>query len=108
MDFALARYEDGVLTIPMVPPVAIGGWSIRYTEQKRFGGSTNLITKSVASGFNGASGITITNSGQGIFNIAINSVDSSGLEYGNDAFVVERMDSGHRTSLTEGYRLINP
>lgn len=107
-DFSLARYEDGILTISMAPPVAIGAWDIRFRVQKRFGGTSGLITKSITSGFNGSSGITITNSGQGQFNVAINSRDTSGLEYGNYAFSTERFESGSRTILSEGYLQLMP
>jgi hypothetical protein len=104
----LIKYEDGILTVSMSPPVAIGGWEIQFKTTKRFGGTTNLFTKSVASGFNGQSGITITNSGAGIFNIQVNSVDSSGLDFGNYAAVSERLNSGSRTTLTEGFLLLMP
>jgi hypothetical protein len=107
-NFTLARLEDGVLTIGLEPPAAIGGWNLQLTCMKRFGGQTPLFLKSCASGFNGVSGITVVNSGQGIFNIPINSVDTSGSEYGNYATFIERLDSGFRTVIDEGYLTVNP
>lgn len=104
VDMVSYRYEDAVLTVGLAPPVAIGGWNIRYQVSHRFGGSSGLITKSAASGYGGGvSGITVTNSGQGIFNIAINGADTSGLEYGNYAYAIERLDSGNRSVLSEGH-----
>lgn len=107
-DFAFIKFEDGVLTISMSPPVAIGGWEIQFKTTKRFGGVNNLITKSVSSGYNGQSGITVTNSGAGIFNVALGTQDTSGLEYGNYAAVTQRLNSGSMTTLTEGFLLLMP
>lgn len=107
-DFAFTRYDDGILTMPMVPPVAVGGWNVQFKVQHRFGGISGLIVKSMASGFSGVSGITVTNSGNGVFNIALNSADTSGMEYGNYSFAVERLDSGSRTLLSEGYLILLP
>lgn len=107
-NFSLARYEDGVLIVSMAPPVAIGAWSLRFQVQKRFGGSSNLITKTSTSGYNGTSGITITNSGEGVFNVAINGVDTSGLDYGNYSYSTDRLDSGNRKTLSEGYLVLLP
>ena len=108
VDYSLAKYEDGVLTLELQPPVAVGGWTLRYTETKRFGGLSGSVYKWAASGFNNVSGINVVNSGQGIMKITINSPDSSGRDFGNYAFVVERVDSGHRTVLAEGYHKMGP
>ena len=70
-----------MLTVTLTPPTNIGGWSIRWMAQRYFGGLSGLVTKYTASGFDGQSGITITNSGQGVFNVQINSADSSGMPY---------------------------
>ena len=107
-DFSLAKFQDGTLTISMAPPQAIGGWPINFTVEKRYGSSDSLILKSVSSGFNGVSGITVVNSGQGVFNIAINSIDTSGLDWGNYATRSERVNSGARTPITEGFLLLTP
>ena len=109
LDFPLNRFEDGVFVVSMSPPQDISNWSLRFFMQHRFGGVSGLIQKYAASGYGGGvSGITITNSGQGVFNIAFRSVDTSGLEYGNYAYTVERTESGHRQILTEGYMNILP
>ncbi len=104
-DWALAKDEDGTLTIQMTPPTAVGGWDARFDIAKRFGG-TPIVTKYVASGFNGVSGITITNSGQGIFSVRIDAADSSGLDEGVYASWLKRTSSGFSTVLFEGYRLL--
>ena len=107
-DFSLARWEDGILTIGMEPPVPIGGWAMDFTLTRRFGQVSGICTKSVASGYNAQSGITVVNSGQGIFSVAIDSVNTSGLDYGNYSYVVMRRDSGHVTALVEGTLLLSP
>lgn len=110
-DFTLARYEDGVLTISLQPPTAIGGWDVRFRVTHRFGGGQvsgeAYVNKSVASGFNGASGITITSSGQGVMNVRLNSIDSSGIPHpGAHAYTLERHNSGFRTVLKDGWFLV--
>ena len=112
IDFGLFRFEDGVLSVEMVPAVSIAGWRLQYTQWKRFqntsGSTSGIITKMAASGFGGGqSGITITNSGQGRFNVALFATDMSGSpgpDPGEYYYKVERMDSGFRQVLTEGYR----
>lgn len=107
-DFAWVRYDDGVLTLGLIPPTPVGGQTVQFQVMKRFGGVSGIFTRSVASGFNGASGITITDSGQGIMQIQIRSADTSGLEYGNIAFMADRLDSGYQTRYAEGYISVNP
>ena len=106
-DFSLARYDDGALIIGMIPPTPVGGWNIQFSLMKHLGGS-GFVNKIVTSGFNNLSGISVTNSGQGVFNISLQSQDTSGLPYGNYPYAVERMDSGFRTTLTEGYVILLP
>lgn len=105
-DFSWIKYDDGVLTIALTPPAPIGGWDLRFSLTKRFGGESLLVTKSCASGYNNVSGINIVNSGQGIFNVALSSVDTSGLQPGLYASRCERMNSGARTTLSEGYMVL--
>jgi len=107
-DIPFTKFEDGTLTISLEPSVAIGGWNIQFQVWKRFGGESGLITKSTASGYNNVSGIDITNSGLGIFDISIGSHDTSGLDFGNYASKAERLTSGNRTVLTEGYLILTP
>ena len=102
-EVTVTRYDDGVLTIGLAPPTAIGGWDISFEVEKRFGGTSGLIVKSIASGYNGQSGITITNSGAGIFTVSITSPNVSGLDYGAYAYQACRLDSGFITTLAEGY-----
>lgn len=105
-DYTIVRGEDGAINLDMTPPTAIGGWDVRFYCTKRFGGVSGLITKSVASGYNGASGITVTNSGQGQMRINLNSADTSGLDIGNYSYKVERLNSGFVSCLSQGYMLV--
>ena len=108
MDWSISRLEDAVLEINLTPPVAIGGWNIHTRIQKRFGDvASGILDKWMASGYYGTSGMNIVNSGQGIFNVAINSVETSGLDFGNYCYNVVRLDSGNRSVLVEGYMTLN-
>jgi hypothetical protein len=108
-DFSLYSREDCTLTISMTPPTAIGGWGIEFRMQRYFGDTqSGGLLKSVASGFSGASGITITNSGQGIFAVDLQAGNTSGLPFGNYAYTAERVDAGQKTVLSIGYALIGP
>lgn len=106
-DFALARYEDGILTMELAPPDDVSGWDIRFSMAKRFGSSgSGYYQASVSSGYSGESGITITNSGIGQMNITIPGSATSGLEYGNYAYNVTRHNP--RVSLAEGFLILQP
>lgn len=106
-DFAIARYEDGILTMELAPPDDVSGWDIRFNIGKRFGSTgSGYYSASVASGYNGQSGIEITNSGVGIMNITIPGSSTSGLEYGNYAYNVTRFNP--RVSLAEGFLILQP
>lgn len=108
-DMPLARWEDGILTVELTPPTPIGGWDIRFKVQKRFGIASGLIQKSAASGFvAGQSGITFVNSGTGIINIAIQKPDTSGLDFGNYAVSIQRVNSGFQTALSQGFLILYP
>jgi hypothetical protein len=107
-DFESIKAVDGVLTVAMSPPVAIGGWEIEFVVNRRTGGESRYISKYVNSGYNNLSGINITSSGQGLIDVSISSLDTSGLQYGNYAFSVNRLGSGVVTKLSEGFMLVNP
>lgn len=100
---SLTAETDTTIGVQLTPAVAIGGWNIEFEMKTHFGGVSGIITKSVASGFNGASGITVTNSGEGLFNISIRAGDTSGLLYAPYAYTTRRDDSGFKTVLTEGF-----
>ena len=106
VDWNLGEREDGLFTVGLAPPIAIGGWNIQFTLLTRFGGISGLVTKSCASGFSGVSGITVTNSGNGTFQVSINSADTSGFNPNAYAYTVERLDTGFRTELLQGYLLL--
>lgn len=110
VDFSMARNEDATLSVSLQPPTPIGGWDLRFQSSKRHGGLSGGLTppKVSASGFSGVSGITVVNSGQGQFNVSLNSVDSSGLDFGAYAYSIERMSSGARSVLTQGFIQILP
>ncbi len=106
---SLQSLEDTSLTISLAPPTAIGGWSLKFQAQHRYGGISGFMTKYTASGYGGVvSGITITNSGQGILSIAINAVDTSGLDFTPYVYQLERTDSGFRTITNYGFLNILP
>lgn len=102
-DFSLHKREDADITVPLVPETAIGGWTVEAQFSKRFGSSSGLITKSMASGYYGVSGMDIVNSGQGQFQFSLRSNDTSGLDAGIYAYTIRRLDSGFVTDLTQGY-----
>ncbi len=105
-DVALSRYEAGLYTVQLTPPAPIGGRQILWALWKRFGSVQPLAQASIDSGIpNGASGLTILDSGQGIFSVDVLTVYSSG-QPGNYAFQTELMDPP-RTVLTRGYIILN-
>ncbi len=107
-DFVVSRGTDLTIGIGIEPPVPVGGWEARFQVTKRFDESSGLITKSIASGFNAASGITLVNSGQGVFSVSLAANDTSGRPYGNYAYTFDRLSSGNVTRIVEGYILLNP
>lgn len=107
-DFGLCRFEDGILTISIIPAIPVGGLDVHLTVAKHFGSTSGVILKSMASGFYNVSGLTILNSGQGIIQANLNSPDTSGLPYGNYAFEVRCYTSGRNTDYTQGYFTVNP
>jgi hypothetical protein len=104
-DFAFCRYCDGVLTVSMTPPVAIGGWTLQVDVSHRMGSVEPLFSRYAASGYVG-SGITIVDSGTGTFAAQIDAPDTSGLDLKNYACLVKRTDSGSRTDIFKGYMLL--
>lgn len=109
-DFVWTKWDDGTLVVEMADPIPVGGLSIEFKTQRRFGDdfASGYVTKSMASGFYGVSGMNIVNSGEGKFNVAIAGVDTSGMDCGEYAFKIARTDSGSRTSYTEGYMSLQP
>lgn len=110
-DFAYTIREDGTLSITLTPPIPVGGQAFQFGVGKRLGGGLDLIQKSVASGYSMSSGvpmsgITVLNSGQGVFQIALNSIDTSGFDPGNYAFSFSRTTSGQYSTAVEGYMLL--
>lgn len=107
VDFTLSRVEVGTLDIPLEPPTAVGGWTIEYQMWRRQGATgTPLSLKSIASGYDAVSGITMINSGQGMFRVSLAPADVSGMSPGNYYYQIIRTDSGQQTLLTQGYRMM--
>lgn len=104
-DFSTQTGEDSSVAMALTSPTSISGWSIRYQETKHFGGSSGLVQRYCASGFNNVSGINVTDGANGRLVVSLRSADSSGRA-GNYAYRIERLDSGFQSVLTEGYRTI--
>ncbi len=102
IDIAFYRSEDGLINVSMTPPVAISGWSLQFQLMHRYGGVVPLINKYCASGFNNVSGINVTNGNLGVFNVALNQPDTSGLVSKNYFASILRTDSGSFGTLAEG------
>ena len=109
-EFSLVEFSDGILTVALSPPTAVGGWSMAFTVTNRFQGVSGLIQKTLASGYGaGQSGITVVDSGQGRFNIRIWGSDGSGqMDPGTYAMQFNRTDSGMVTPIAKGWFLRLP
>lgn len=108
-DFYIVRGNDGLITVGVEPPTPIGGWEIQFLATHRFGGVSGIIDRRVASGYGaGQSGITILNSGQGIFQVNVWAGDTSGSQFGNIVYTAKRLDSGFQTDLALGTIVLQP
>lgn len=106
MDFSFTAGQDGVIHVSLQPPMPIGGLDIEFTLCKRQGG-TPLITGLCGSGFGaGQSGITVTNSGVGQFDVAMPGRLTSGWEPGNYYHRTRVTTSGRNTPLVDGYDMM--
>ena len=105
-DYSFNVGED--LTLFYSGAAAIGGGTYRFQMMKRFQGGSGLIDCYSASGYNGVSGFTITNSGGGLASIGIQSPWTSGLDPGSYAYDIQQINSGSRQVLQEGYCLLYP
>jgi hypothetical protein len=90
------RGEDVTVTFTTNPPADITGWTMTFTVRDKLGG-TSQFTKTVGSG------ITLTNAPLGQFQVTIASADTSSLAVGRYVWDVRREDSGHKTTLADGY-----
>jgi hypothetical protein len=103
------KYDDGLITIAMTPPQPIGQWSIHFQLNRQAEISVSgLVNKYVGSGYNNVSGINITSSGQGTFNVGITSTDTAALNTGTYYYTAIRTDSGFVSVLSEGYFILQP
>ncbi len=105
--FNIVVGDDGLITLGLTPETPVGGWSVEFDLMRRFGADP-FIVRTCASGFgNGVSGVSVYDSGRGIFQIPLNSQDTSGLDPLNIAFKMVRTDSGERTTVSEGFVNLN-
>ena len=108
-NFALIRGEDAILSVSLNPPTPITDWNLLFRVNRRFGSCSGLIFKSAdLPTFNNVSGINVTNGPGGMFQVTINSVDTSGLSFGNYAFQTVRQDTGSQTVLNTGFLTLLP
>jgi hypothetical protein len=94
--------EDVTLTVTMTPATNITGWTLQFTVRKSYGDSTALITKTIGAG------ITVTDSTNGIFTVAIASGDTTNLDQRAYVFDIQRTNGGNRTVLTIGNLTLLP
>ena len=93
----------------MVPQTPIGGWGLNLTVQARFMGISGLLIASAASGYGaGQSGITIVNSGNGVFSAQIPGIITSGWNSDAYSYAFRRTDSGAVTILACGFLNLLP
>lgn len=104
-DFPVPKFADVGLLVNLTPAQPVGGRSVRFEVRKRYGGSTVLINKTCSPGI--SSGITVTNSGQGVLLVSILSVDTSGLSFGAYPYEVELLDTP-RTPVADGFLIVGP
>ena len=105
-DFGLIPNTDLTLQVQMTPPVNISSWGIQLYMTTRFGGISGVIVSYLASGYsNNVSGMSIINSGQGIFSAFIPKLLMSGRDTGDYAYNFNRTDSGSAAVLVEGFCL---
>lgn len=109
VNFELPRGTDGILTLQMEPPVNTSGWDIHFQVQKRFGASSGLFDAWCGSnGLNNVSGINMRDGNQGILDITVKGIYTSGLPFANYAHTTTRTNSGFNTLLSQGYLALTP
>ncbi len=105
-NFSIYPNSDATIQCTLVPVTSIGGWGITFQVTNRPGGISGLITSSTNSGYIGnVSGMTIVNSGQGIFSVRVSGGSMSGWNFGDYFYQFNRTGSGVSTLLSEGYIL---
>ena len=108
-NFALIRGEDAILSVSLNPPTSISDWNLQFRVNRRFGSCSGLIFKSAdLPTFNNVSGINVTNAAGGMFQVRIDSVDTSGLSFGNYAYSTTRIDTNSQTVLNNGFLVLLP
>lgn len=105
VDFTLPMPSAGTLQVSLQPPTTISGWSIKFDLMYRFGSPQPIISKYLASGYTGVSGITLVDGVKGIFNVSLYPLEVSGLDPQNLAYQTYRTDSGAQTAINGGFRL---
>jgi hypothetical protein len=93
--FAMFRGEDVTLNFQMMPVVDITGWSITWKLADTLAGSIE-ITKTA----------TIVDGPRGQFSVSIANADTSSLAVGRYVWDARRTDSGHKSTLADGYAVL--
>jgi hypothetical protein len=91
----IIRAQDLVFQFTMATPQDITGWSITFAVNDSLGG-TNRITKTVGSG------ITITDPGRGVIQVAIAKTDTNSLNIQDYVWGLKRTDAGNNVMLARG------
>lgn len=109
-NFSMAAGSDQAVTFYLTPAQPVGGWSVQYALAPRNGGSPMWTATLVSGQTNGASGLTVLNSGQGWFQLTLTggSGGISGLVPGTYAGVLSRTDSGLARILAESILMVTP
>lgn len=108
-NFNLPRWANGTLQVTLAPPAPVSGQNIQFDLMYRLNSPQPIVSKYLASGYsNGQSGVTLIDGAVGVFQIALNPLEMSGLDDGNYAYLVARRDSGNVSPITAGWRLCNP
>lgn len=108
-DFQASYWSENNVTLALNPPAPVSGLAITFSCTRRAGGDDVVLLKSCASGFNGVSGITVTNGQQGVMDIRINpAADISGTAVGNYVWQARIVTSGLAVTLGDGYLSVNP
>ncbi|MBM4069628.1 MAG: hypothetical protein FJ271_11855 [Planctomycetes bacterium] len=95
----IVRSQDLTLVFSMAPPQEVTGWSMRFQVRDSIGG-TIRITKTVGSG------ITISDAGRGVCQVALAKADTQALDAQDYVWELRRYDAGNEISLARGQLIL--
>lgn len=110
-DFILPEQQNANMQIVLAAPTSISGWSVQLDLLYRFFSPQPIVSLFLASGYsNGESGITLVDGPKGIFNASFTPIQISGISLFTQvlAYQTWRTDTGDKTPLNGGYRLLTP